>query len=615
MPITPLPKTPNRSTSPETFADDGDNFLGALPTFATEANALAADVNAKQITTSAAASTASTKAGEASASATQASTSAGAASTKAGEASASATSALASSNNANAKYKLFDERYLGSKTADPTTDNNGQPLLVGSEYWNSTAKVRKVWTGTSWQVANLADAPNDGRIYARKSGTWVELSSHGTIGVAGQQGFGVGIYPAALPSGFSALPGTFDVASPNYGNYSYTDGSVMVFVPRFYYRIGHTSSPNYAVYGLNAIDIVGVDTFTTEAEANAAGYAMHRAFIDGGQVKTGFFIDKYICSKSEDGVSHGRSVRYGVPISLTTDAAYTRSADMTGCVGQLHDAVTLSRARGVGVFNCASMFMFDALAKLSLAHGQAATSTTTSAWFDPTRTKNFPKGCNDNNLADVDDPSVTYQSAGDTGSAMKPKTGSASNLAKTAHNGQACGVVDINGCMYQTTLGLTQAGSSATASGQVTSGDAYTLKPSARFAGLTAGWGGATDVWGTGANLASRYDLHSGFLPWGADTGWVRLGSGTAQVFSPALDGTDYLRSCTGVANLAGYSAAGINAFGVDGCYRYTRENMFPLASGAWNVGSLAGTFCRGWDVNRSNGNFFVGFRSGAYGS
>lgn len=90
-------------------------------------------------------------------SASAAAASASTASTKAGEASSSAASALASSDNANNKYKLFDERYLGSKTADPTTDNYRQPLLVGAEYWNSTANVRKVWSGAEWVSENVTD--------------------------------------------------------------------------------------------------------------------------------------------------------------------------------------------------------------------------------------------------------------------------------------------------------------------------------------------------------------------------------------------------------------------------------------------------------------------------
>lgn len=45
MPITPLPSPPSRS-DPANFADEADAFLGALPSFATEANQIAAEINA-----------------------------------------------------------------------------------------------------------------------------------------------------------------------------------------------------------------------------------------------------------------------------------------------------------------------------------------------------------------------------------------------------------------------------------------------------------------------------------------------------------------------------------------------------------------------------------------
>jgi len=47
MSITALPTPPTRS-DPATFAARGDAFMVALPTFATEANVLQTDVNAKQ---------------------------------------------------------------------------------------------------------------------------------------------------------------------------------------------------------------------------------------------------------------------------------------------------------------------------------------------------------------------------------------------------------------------------------------------------------------------------------------------------------------------------------------------------------------------------------------
>ena len=53
MAITPLPTPPSRN-DPTNFAARGDAFLGALPTFATEANALAVDVNADAVAAAAA---------------------------------------------------------------------------------------------------------------------------------------------------------------------------------------------------------------------------------------------------------------------------------------------------------------------------------------------------------------------------------------------------------------------------------------------------------------------------------------------------------------------------------------------------------------------------------
>ena len=76
--------------------------------------------------------------------------------TKAGEASTSATNASASATSAAASYDSFDDRYLGSKASDPTLDNDGNALLTGAIYWNSTSNVMRVWSGSSWVSYNPA---------------------------------------------------------------------------------------------------------------------------------------------------------------------------------------------------------------------------------------------------------------------------------------------------------------------------------------------------------------------------------------------------------------------------------------------------------------------------
>lgn len=65
------------------------------------------------------------------------------------------TNAAASAAAAAASYDSFDDRYLGAKAADPTVDNDGNALITGAIYWNSTTAKMRVWDGVAWQDANI----------------------------------------------------------------------------------------------------------------------------------------------------------------------------------------------------------------------------------------------------------------------------------------------------------------------------------------------------------------------------------------------------------------------------------------------------------------------------
>jgi hypothetical protein len=98
-------------------------------------------------------------------SATSAATSAAAAATSASNAATSASnaasSATASANSASAaaaSYDAFDDRYLGDKASDPTLDNDGNALLTGALYFNTTSDVMKVYDGSAWNIAALSSA-------------------------------------------------------------------------------------------------------------------------------------------------------------------------------------------------------------------------------------------------------------------------------------------------------------------------------------------------------------------------------------------------------------------------------------------------------------------------
>ena len=103
---------------------------------------------------------ATTKAGEASTSASTATTQAntattqaGIATTKAGEAATSATGAENAKNAAEAALDTFDDKFLGSKSSDPTVDNDGNALTDGALYFNTTLNVMKVYDlgNTQWK--------------------------------------------------------------------------------------------------------------------------------------------------------------------------------------------------------------------------------------------------------------------------------------------------------------------------------------------------------------------------------------------------------------------------------------------------------------------------------
>lgn len=72
-------------------------------------------------------------------------------------ASSSATSAANSAAAAAASLDSFDDRYLGSKSSDPTVDNDGNALVTGALYYRTTSPVgMKVYDGSGWLAASAA---------------------------------------------------------------------------------------------------------------------------------------------------------------------------------------------------------------------------------------------------------------------------------------------------------------------------------------------------------------------------------------------------------------------------------------------------------------------------
>jgi hypothetical protein len=86
-------------------------------------------------------------------SATAAATSETNAATSATNAATSETNAASSANSAAAAYDLFDDRFLGAKSSAPTVDNDGDALVIGSLYFDSTTDTMKVYGSGGWVAA------------------------------------------------------------------------------------------------------------------------------------------------------------------------------------------------------------------------------------------------------------------------------------------------------------------------------------------------------------------------------------------------------------------------------------------------------------------------------
>ena len=65
--------------------------------------------------------------------------------------------AIAAQTAAELALDTFDDRYLGAKNSDPATDNDGNSLIDGALYYNTTANITKVYDlgTTSWLPLNI----------------------------------------------------------------------------------------------------------------------------------------------------------------------------------------------------------------------------------------------------------------------------------------------------------------------------------------------------------------------------------------------------------------------------------------------------------------------------
>lgn len=553
---------------------------------------------------------------------------------------------------------------LALETAYPAADHPGARATVGGVLYESRGGAWVQVSGVTPAAVQAALAAEPAQAVAALGLPAAPAINH--IGAPGRQGFGVGICPSP-PAGYSLMPGTTDPASPNYGNYTYTDGSVMCWIPAYWYRIGHADNPTYSGWGVNSIDVLPLGAFADAAAAAAAGYAKPRAFRNAGADQPGFFVDKYIPSNNAGTAS---SLRNGAPLS--TNAAHNPIGALTGAPANIYGGCfAAAKTRGSQFFP-ALRWMHVTLALLVNAHGQAASSTAHCQWWRADG-QSQPRGCNNNALRDATDATVAWVSDGYSNCG---RTGSATPFAASTHNGQACGVADLNGLMWEVSPGVTcvavgkaitaavagnpvrltvpahgatagqwaqidgvggmtqlngkmwqvavidadtldltgvdgSAYSAYTSGGTLTLGTWYVLNETADAAALTGGNTLATDAWGATGLAAHSAPME---VSWAAGQPYDRrVGNGAAQVFAPDASGAAWLRTQAGMVAPAGIGASGITAFGQDYYYQYVRSELCPIAGGTWSAGSAAGAWAVYWYNARSFSYDSVGFRAASY--
>lgn len=132
---------------------------------------------------------------------------------------ASKVAAEAAQGAAEAALDLFNDQYLGSLAADPTVDNDGDPLVSGAVYWNNTAGDLRVYNGSSWEpLTTDVVAASTGGTFGGDVAVTGNITATSFIGdgsaLTGIEGVPSGIIAmwggltASIPTGWSLCDGT-----------------------------------------------------------------------------------------------------------------------------------------------------------------------------------------------------------------------------------------------------------------------------------------------------------------------------------------------------------------------------------------------------------------------
>ena len=383
---------------------------------------------------------------------------------------------------------------------------------------------------------------------ALKNNNEIDYGIYG-IGKVGEIGFGVSCLTALeIPEGFTIGAGYYVKGAPDYARLYDASGSHMTAIRKHWFKITG-------------------NTFTFH-DTQVSGSVLPRMFINAGAEVHFVIVDIHTCG-IEDGIFVSKP-------GIDPASAHSAHNPISQCsntpsntYGGLYKAV---KSRGEN-YCLAPVWLYTHLAFMAKAHGDAATSTAACAFIDVD--PKMPKGNNNDALSDVDDTSVTFEASGYSNCAL---TGSGKPFAKTTHNGQDCGIADLNGNMWEVASGFIRTDAQGF----------LILKESVDIRDIltddtTQGAGGAYDI--------DLYDVVDISDVVSANDGYTYLGNGANQVFAMSTDRNSiaYKKTALGIPTATGHSVSGTTEFGNDGVYRYLRNEMACRRGGFWGSVGYAG--------------------------
>ena len=337
-------------------------------------------------------------------------------------------------------------------------------------------------------------------VVATTKQTFVET---GDIGRPDSPTFGVGIpsdeVAESFIPGIQKHPDFYDETKPGYGtwvvpetlikNTTKWDGAFK-FIPKFYWMPlfnGEGGEDNVKTneelqailpyvdvtlekmnevkykYPYSGIVIARAGAFKNEADANAHGFILPAAFIDGGKEKDGFFISSSLTTYSLKEESGSNMLCFHLGETFTENSwspnqfwrltdqqnSFERNSTASdiGLLGVCADAITISKSCN-SLLQAESPHTVACLALLVVGIAQYATSSSECAWIYSTG--NFPKGIN-NTANDTQGQVLINKAMSATEGSIFPNT--VSGFKASTHNGRINGVAHVNGWLTRPVAG------------------------------------------------------------------------------------------------------------------------------------------------------------------